>query len=326
MDGDGPIASNAFIGAFIGIHRHLRRFPCPLQDAPCAHDDPFDVAKDFQTLIAERQSTMTQLEQRVAVYLRSNPDAILVDTSNTIAERAFVSPMTVTRFFRKLGFDSAAAVKKAVRQRFASQVPSAIGSRFDQFQRQRTLLDKNGDVKDAVTAIRQAAQYRSTPMWARIVELIAHSDSVFAAGFQTMSYLANGLVSRLNYIRANVHELDGADGVYAPFFADRSARRTLIIIDHFRYGRNGPVLAKVAREQGAEVIIFCDEHCNWAAGITAFVVTLPSEPGFFFRPTMALHFCMHMLVQDVIDMLGEPVRRQLQLLSEAQELFGQFQT
>src|SRR6218665_2840320 len=110
MDGDGPIASNAFIGAFIDIHRHLRRFPCPVQDAPCAHDAPFDVAKDFQTLIAQRQSTMPQLEQRLAVYLRSNPDAILVDTSNTIAERAFVSPMTVTRFFRKLGFDSAAAV------------------------------------------------------------------------------------------------------------------------------------------------------------------------------------------------------------------------
>ncbi len=86
------------------------------------------------------------------------------------------------------------------------------------------------------------------------------------------------------------------------------------------------MLAKIARKHDANVIIFCDEHCNWAADITPFEVTLASEYGFFFRPTMNLHFCMHMLVQDVIDGLGESVRQQLKLLSEAQELFGQFQT
>ena len=310
MDGDKRITSNTSIGT-------------SLQDA---HYILIKVTKDFQTIMSERLSSLTKLERRVAIYLRTNPDAILVDTSDTIAKRAFVSPMTVTRFFRKLGFDSAAAVKREAKQRFSSQVPSAIGSRFDQFQRHRTPLDRDGDVKDAMASIRQAYEYRDTPMWSKIVELIAHSDSVFAAGFQTMSYLANGLVSRLNYIRANVHELNGADGVYASFFADTSLQRTLIIIDTFRYARNGPVLAKVAHDQGANVIIFCDEHCNWASDITPFVVTLPSESGFFFRPTMALHFCMHMLVQDVIDELGEPVRRQLELLSEAQELFGQFQT
>ncbi len=281
--------------------------------------------KDLQTLIAERLPTLTKLERRVAVYLLSNPDAILVETSDAIAKRAFVSPMTVTRFFRKLGFDSAATAKKNAKQNFSSQLPNAIGSRFEHFQRQRTHLGQDEDLKGAVAAIRHASEYRSSPMWAEIVKLVAHSDCVFAIGFQTMSYLAGGLVGRLNYIRANVHQLDGIDGVYAPFFSNPSSKRTLIIIDIFRYGRNGPVLAKVAREQGADVIILCDEHCKWAADITPFVVTLPSEAGFFFRPTMAMHFCMHMLVQDVIDELGEPVKRQLELLSQSQELFGQFQ-
>lgn len=282
------------------------------------------MAKDFQAVLTERLSSLTKLEQRVALYLRAHPDAILVETSDTIAKKAFVSPMTVTRFFRKLGFDSAAAAKREARDHFSNQLPSGIESRFDQFQRHRSQLDKDGDAKSAMASIRRASEYRTTPMWSKIVELVAHSDSVFAAGFQTMSYLASGLVGRLNYIRANVHELDGSDGVYAAVFANTSARRTLIIVDTFRYGRNGPVLAKVASDQGAHVVIFCDEHCDWASDITPFVVTLPSESGFFFRPTMALHFCMHMLVQDVIDELGEPVRRQLELMSRAQELFGQF--
>ena len=109
-------------------------------------------------------------------------------------------------------------------------------------------------------------------------------DSVYATGFQTMGYLANGLVQRLGYVRANVHELDGTDGVYAKLLTDPAPKRTLIIIDTFRYGRNGPVLAKAARDRGADVVIFCDELCDWAAPITPYVVALPSEAGFFFRP------------------------------------------
>ena len=284
------------------------------------------VEHDLQSLISRQLPTFTKLERRIALHLMSHPDALLVDTSDAIAKRAFVSPMTVTRFFRKLGFASAAEARQAARESFASQMPNAIGRRFEHFQRHRTHLGPDEDVKGAMAAIRHAAEYRSTAMWEEIVRLVAHADAVFAVGFQTMRYMASGLVSRLNYIRANVHELDGVDGVYAPFFSSTSSRRTLILIDIFRYGKNGPVLAKVARQHGADVIVLCDEHCKWASDITPFVVTLPSESGFFFRPTMAMHYCMHMLVQDVIDALGEPVKRQLTLLSEAQELFGQFQS
>lgn len=282
--------------------------------------------KDFVAVIAERLLGFTKLEKRIAAYLTANPEAILVETSGTIAERSFVSPMTVTRFFRKLGFENAAAVKSQAKQRFTRSTPSGIGGRFDRFQRLRPQVDQEGQLKVAAAAMRKACELRLKPMWRDLVGFVAHADSVFATGFQTMSYLATGLVLRLNYVRPNVHELDGADGVYAKFFADPAPKQTLIIIDTFRYARNGPVLARVARDRGANVVVFCDEHCDWAADITPFVFALPSEAGFFFRPTTALHFSLHLLVQDVIDELGEPVRKQLELLSEAQERFGQFLT
>jgi DNA-binding MurR/RpiR family transcriptional regulator len=139
-----------------------------------------------------------------------------------------------------------------------------------------------------------------------------------------MGYLANGLVQRLGYVRSNVHELDGTDGVYAQLLTDPAPKKTLIIIDTYRYGRNGPVLARAARERGADVVIFCDELCDWATPITPYVVALPSEAGFFFRPTTAIHFSLSLLTQDVIDELGDSVRAQMRLLSQAQELFGQY--
>lgn len=280
--------------------------------------------KDLATVIAERWPGLSKLERRVAAYLTAHPEAPLLETSSTIAARSFVSPMTVTRFFRKLGFESAAHVKEQMRQRYHRSIPSGLTGRFDRFQRLRLATEPEDGLKEAMSALRTVAEQRAQPRWQAVVRSMAHADSVFAAGFQLMSYLATGLVLRLNYVRPHVHELDGADGVYAKFFADPSPRRTLLIIDTFRYARNGPVLAQVARDRGADVIIFCDEQCDWAADLTPYVFALPSEAGCFFRPATAMHFALNLLVQDVIDELGEPVRQQLALLSEAQEQFGQF--
>lgn len=280
--------------------------------------------KDLAALITSRHADLTKLERRIAAYLLANPTALAVDTSGTIADHAHVSPMTVTRFFKKIGFENAAAAKDEVKRQLYGTELSAIDNRFEEFRRSRSSLDQDAYFEAAIAAASRACEYRTLPVWRQIVDSVAHADSVYATGFQTMGYLANGLVQRLSYVRANAHELDGSDGVYAKLLTDPAPKRTLIIIDTFRYGRNGPVLARAARERGAEVIIFCDELCDWAAGITPYVVALPSESGFFFRPTTAIHFSLNLLIQDVIDTLGDSVRDQMKRLSDAQELFGQY--
>jgi len=279
---------------------------------------------EFIALINSRQDSLTKLERRIAAYLVAQPTALLVDTSGTIAERAHVSPMTVTRFFKKLGFDNAASAKDTLKQELYGNELRTIGKRFDDFQRSRSVANHDEHYQSASAATRRACEVSQEPIWREIVNLVAHADSVYATGFQTMGYLANGLVQRLGYVRANVHELDGTDGVYAKLLTDPAPKRTLIIIDTFRYGRNGPVLAKAARDRSAQVVIFCDELCDWATPITPYVVALPTEEGFFFRPTTAIHFSLNLLIQDVIDELGESVREQMKLLSQAQELFGQY--
>lgn len=279
---------------------------------------------EFIALVNDRHEVFTKLERRIAAYFVAHPTALLVDTSGTIADRAHVSPMTVTRFFKKLGFESAAAAKDALKGELYGSELRTIGKRFDEFQRSRAVSDHAAHFQSAAAATSRACEVCQEPFWRDIVSLVAHADSVYATGFQTMGYLANGLVQRLGYVRANVHELDGTDGVYAKLLTDQAPKRTLIIIDTYRYGRNGPVLAKAARDRGADVVIFCDELCDWAASITPYVVALPSEEGFFFRPTTAIHFSLNLLIQDVIDELGESVRDQMKLLSQAQELFGQY--
>lgn len=279
---------------------------------------------DWTEVIADRAASFTRLEKRVAAYFMANPDALLVDTSAAIAERVSVSPMTVTRFFKKLGFENMAAAKRKAKRYAYGPDAVRIGNRYAQFRESKSPMDGDTLFQIGTAAIRRACDMRGQPMWSELVERVAHADSVYVAGFQTMSYLARGFAMRLGYVRPNVHELDGGDGVYAKLLTDPAPARTLILIDIFRYGRNGPVLAEAARERGADVIVFCDEFCDWAAGITPYVVALPSTTTLFFRSDTAIHFSLSLLEQDVIDAYGENVRKQMELLSEAQELFGQY--
>lgn len=267
---------------------------------------------------------LTKLERRIAAYLSANPNALAVDNSAAIAKRAHVSPMTVTRFFKKMGFENAADAKNMAKRQLSDVNPEAVGARFEHFRRAPGRQDQNTQFTHAVEAMRKASELRTQPLWRDIVNAVAVADSVYAAGFQTMRYLANGLVQRLNYIRPDVFELDGIDGTFAQLLTSQSPKKVLIIVDTFRYGRNGPLLARSAMEQGAQVVVFCDESCDWAHDITPWVVALPMEPDLFLWPSTALHFSLNVLVQDVIDALGDGVAAHLKQLSKAQDTFGHY--
>jgi DNA-binding MurR/RpiR family transcriptional regulator len=273
---------------------------------------------------ADNPISLTKLERRIAAYLSANPNALAVDNSATIAKRVHVSPMTVTRFFKKVGFESAADAKDLAKRQFYDGSPEAVGARFESFRRTPGRQDQHTQFVHAMEAMRQASEMRTHPMWQGIVKAVAGADSVYAAGFQTMRYLANGLVQRLNYIRPNAYELDGVDGTYAQLLTNPNGNKVLIVIDSFRYGRNGPLLARAAKAQGTEVVVFCDDLCDWANDITPFVVALPMEPDLFLWPSTALHFSLNLLVQDVIDELGDAVTLHLKQLSKAQDTFGQY--
>jgi DNA-binding MurR/RpiR family transcriptional regulator len=311
------------------LHTHCNRHPIfvPISenDMKIQAGDPSYIDEVKRRLDAPANPiSLTKLERRIAAYLSANPNALAVDNSATIAKRAHVSPMTVTRFFKKVGFDNAADAKDMARRQFYDGSPEAVGARFETFRRTPGRQDQHIQLAHAMEAMRKASDLRTQPMWQHIVKAVARADSVYAAGFQTMRYLANGLVQRLNYIRPNAYELDGLDGTYAQLLTSPGGNRVLIVIDAFRYGRNGPLLARAAKEQGAEVVVFCDELCDWAGAITPHVVALPMEPDLFLWPSTALHFSLNLLVQDVIDEMGDEVTSHLKQLSKAQDTFGQY--
>ena len=283
--------------------------------------------RDLSELVAAitaAEPGLTKLESRIAAYLVVRPETILVETSAEIARMLDIRPMTVTRFFRKLGFDGAVEARAAARRTAFGPETRRIDQRFASADALRRETDRDEDAALGYAAIDAAMALRETEVWQTVVGLVAGANSVHAIGFQTMHFLADGLCRRLAYLRDRVHILDGIDGVYAGLLPSAGERITLIIIDTFRYGAHGPLLARLAQERGVDVVVFADEFCDWAAAITPHVLRYPAETRFVLSLPLGITTGLTLLLQDVTTALGDAALQRIEKLSDAQDHFGLF--
>ena len=278
----------------------------------------------IEDIIGGGEVEFTKLEQRVASYLMGRPEALALETSAEIAQKLDVSPMTVSRFIKKLGFERASELRNQARQEFSGPHSSRVGDRYQSFVRAKATQSSGMDREIAEAGINAALNLRASPRWQSGVQCIAQSDYVAIVGYQLYQYLATGLAMRLNYVRPGVSMVSGTDGVYTEIFSQDAPSKCLLIIDMFRYASHGPVLAEHAKKNGYTVILMCDEFCDWGSQVADYVFTFPNEGQFFLPLPVGLHFGLNLLYQDVVYALGDRATEKVETMSQYQEVFGGF--
>ena len=278
----------------------------------------------FADAIERAEGGLTKKEKRISAYFLTRPEAILIETNAEIARKLDISPMTLTRFYRKLGFDDAADARARTLRDTYGPGNYRADQRFESSISRRHPEHFHSGREICHASIDAAYAFREGDLWGQIVDLVTQSNAVHVTGFQTMHYLADGFSRRLSYLRDRVHLVDGIDGVYSGLLPPKGEKVTLIIIDIFRYGAHGPILAKLARERGIDVIIFSDEFCDWADGITPHVLRYPAETMFFLPMPQGISTGLSLLLQDASDQLGQQAKQRVRKLSEAQDHFGLF--
>lgn len=278
----------------------------------------------IEEIIRSGDVSFTKLEQRVATYLIGRPEALALETSAEIAQKLDVSPMTVSRFFKKLGYERASDLRTRARQEMSGPRSTRIGDRYQSFVRAKANQDTGREREVAELGINAALNLRASPKWQAGVQCLAKSDFVAIVGFQLYHYLATGLAMRLNYVRPGVKVISGLDGVYTEVFTQDAGTKCLLIIDMFRYASHGPALAEHAKENGYDVILMCDEFCDWGSRFADHVFTFPNEGQFFLPMPVSLHFGLNLLYQDVVYALGDRATEKVEKMSHYQEVFGGF--
>ncbi|UXN57612.1 MurR/RpiR family transcriptional regulator [Phyllobacterium zundukense] len=285
----------------------------------------------FVEKITERQATFSRAESAIAAYLVTYLREIPFETAASISSKLKVSPMTVGRFLRSLGYENLAALKEELGSTI-HQIAWLVGERYERIaSAERSKHGKDDAVRDLsvsldleLKAVISAYEQAGTPRFGEVAEIIAKTDRVYVAGFQSVRGLAMDFCLRLEYARPRVQFMDGASGTYSELFADETGQPVLIVVDVRRYATQAMLLARQASQAGMDLVIITDSVCYWAQELTDNVFGIETDVEMFWESNAPVTTFLGLLVDDVIRRLGPSVKKRGERLQKLQDNFGSY--
>lgn len=137
-------------------------------------------------------------ERRIADSLLKNPSELAVATATEIAGEAGVSNATVSRFFRRLGYESFEQARQEARQIRAAGSPLYTGDKTPASEQISDILQSEINVLEGTLT-------RLNPMTLReIVKAIATAERVRTLGYRNSHFLAQYFTAQISQFRRAV--------------------------------------------------------------------------------------------------------------------------
>ena len=224
----------------------------------------------LEEIIKKDWKSYTSSEQKLATFFLNHINELPFETAASISKKVNVSPMTVGRYIRKLGFTDLRDIKNELR---SVSTEAAWGGELSK------LAFAPAPLKANLRGLAKVYKLQETPEWPKIVAMLASASVVQVASFQAGNFLGLGFARILHTLRPRVHFADGSDGAYIDALLDSSPDDCLVLFDMQRYSRHFRVLAEEAAARRVGTVILTDSHCHWARELTDNVLMIETEFG-----------------------------------------------
>jgi DNA-binding MurR/RpiR family transcriptional regulator len=224
-------------------------------------------------LVRQRMNGLSPAERKLArVLLASYPIAGLESVAR-FADRAHVSPPTVTRFITKLGFRGYPEFQEVLRHEIQARLSSPLARYRDDPPDRGTdsvlgeALEASSHNLEATIAVLSHRDANEA------VELLADvRRRVMVLGGRVSAPLARYLAGQLHLLRPGIGLVDAERSAPAQQLIDMRKGDVLIVFDYRRYQSDTIESARVASAQGCNVILFTDPWLSPASGFARQVI------------------------------------------------------
>ncbi|MFI5283907.1 MAG: MurR/RpiR family transcriptional regulator [Candidatus Dormibacterales bacterium] len=266
-------------------------------------------------LVRQRLGSLSPAERKLArVLLASYPIAGLESVAR-FAERAKVSPPTVTRFITKLGFKGYPEFQEILRHEVQARLSSPLARYRGAPQNAGAdsyLSDSIGVSLDNLKATLDLLSMRDLD---EAVELLADNRrQIFVLGGRVSSTLARYLAGQLHLLRPGVALLDADRTAPAQQLIDMKKRDLLVLFDYRRYQADTIESARAAAAKGAGVILFTDPWLSPASAFARQVLVTSMETVGPFDSFVGAVAVVEALISAVLRRLGPRAEARMQSL------------
>jgi len=225
----------------------------------------------IETTIKEDWNSYTPSEQKLATFFLNHLNELPFETAASIGKRVEVSPMTVGRYIKKLGYADLRGIKDELRASSVGELLLAGGGSQSAFA--------EASLRAKIKGLEDVHKIPESSDWPRIVSLIASASRVHVASFQLGRFMGLGFANFLQALRPGVYFSDGSDGSYADVLLDPDPDACLVLIDFRRYSRHFRLLAEEAAARKVPMVILTDVYCHWARALTDNVLMIETDFG-----------------------------------------------
>jgi DNA-binding MurR/RpiR family transcriptional regulator len=265
--------------------------------------------------VRQRLNSLSPAERKLArVLLASYPIAGLESVAR-FAERAQVSPPTVTRFITKLGFSGYPEFQETLRHEVQARLSSPL-TRYRDDQPERGTDSVLSDALDvAAESLKATVDVLSHRDVNEAVEIIGDvRRRVMVLGGRVSAPLARYLASQLHLLRPGIGLVDSERSAPAQQLIDMRRGDVLVVFDYRRYQADTIESARVASAQGCNVILFTDPWLSPASGFAKQVIVTSVDMVGPFDSLVGAMAVVEGVVAAVLSRLGPRAQSRMQSL------------
>ncbi len=268
-------------------------------------------------LVRQRLDSLSPAERKLArVLLASYPIAGLESVAR-FAERAKVSPPTVTRFITKLGFRGYPEFQETLRIEVQARLSSPLTRYRDDEPGRGTdsvLSDALDNASDNVKATLDVLSHRDVN---EAVELLADvRRRVMVLGGRVSAPLARYLARQLHLLRPGIGLVDAERSAPAQQLIDMRKSDVLVVFDYRRYQADTIESARVASAQGCNVILFTDPWLSPASACSRQVIVTSVDTVGPFDSLVGAMAVVEAVVAAVLSRLGPRAHSRMENLEK----------
>jgi DNA-binding MurR/RpiR family transcriptional regulator len=263
-------------------------------------------------LVRQRLDSLSPAERRLARALLASYPIAGLESVARFAERAGVSPPTVTRFITKLGFRGYPEFQKNLRDEVQARLSSPLARYRDEPQRDsaiKTALEVSAHNLKATEELLSERDVKEA------VELLADvRRRVMVLGGRVSAPLARYLAAQLHLLRPGIGLVDSERSTPAQQLIDMRKTDVLVVFDYRRYQQDTIECARIAAGRGCDVVLFTDQWLSPASAFARQVLVTSVETVGPFDSLVGATAVVEALVAAVIGKLGTRAEARMQNL------------
>ena len=284
------------------------------------------MSKRILTLVQSEELRRSKSDKLIANYIERNIADLPFETARSIAQRLELSPMTVGRYLRRMGFDGLDDLKGELRRGRSNPAWQVKGQvdRLEQDRKEGKLLA--GLIQQQIDNLGQIYDITTSAEWQQAIDAIVGASEVYVAAYQNVRGIAQYFASQLSYTRPRVQFVDGVNGTYAEVLDGSVEGRLLFLHDVRRFAAKARPLAVEARRAGVKVVLLTDEFCPWGPEVSDICLVVPGSHGPLWDGAATMTAVMDLLLSNIIVVMGDAVSERVDTLTRLQDVFGDFES